>query len=57
MPTHPVDQERYQREQEETPPDLSKEAANMLELLARQSEAATLLSISSKAAQAVIKQF
>jgi hypothetical protein len=42
---------------EESPADLSREAANMLELLSRQSTCVTPLSISSKAAQAVLKQF
>lgn len=46
------------RSQDEgTPTDLNREAANMLELLARQSDRTTPLSISSKAAQAVLKQF
>jgi hypothetical protein len=39
------------------PRDLSQEAANMLELLSRQSASLDLLSITSKAAQAVIRQF
>lgn len=44
--------------QEQAPPaDLNREAANLLELLSRQSASATPLSISSKAAQAVLKQF
>ena len=42
---------------EGAPADLNREAANMLELLARQSDCSTPLSISSKAAQAVLKQF
>ncbi|HBG07909.1 MAG: hypothetical protein A2075_19060 [Geobacteraceae bacterium GWC2_58_44] len=46
---------RHQRE--ESPADLNREAANMLELQSRQSSCATPLSISSKAAQAVLRQF
>ena len=37
--------------------DLHREAANMLELQSRQSTSAASLSISSKAAQAVLRQF
>jgi hypothetical protein len=37
--------------------DLCQEAANMLELLSRQSPSFDLLSVTSKAAQAVIRQF
>ena len=42
---------------EVAPADLNQEAANMLELMSRQSTRVTALSISSKQAQAVLRQF
>lgn len=41
----------------ETVADLHREAANMLELQSRQSNSGTALSLPSKAAQTVLRQF
>jgi len=45
------------RLREEMPVDLVQEGANMLELQTRQSRCVTLLSISSKATRALLRQF